>query len=211
MAKIVNLTIDGQKVRAHEGQTILEAAKNRPGVGEIPTLCDNKNVAPYGACRICSVEVNKGNGHSRTVASCLYPVEEGLDVQTNSPRVLKLRKGIIELLLARCPNVDVIKDMAAKLGVTKSRFAATEDSNCILCGLCVRVCSEVTKNKVMSLVNRGSAREVASPFYEELPKTCIGCGDCMYICPTKAIKMGPDKKVILPRPKSKEQQLAAVK
>ncbi|MDO8491630.1 MAG: 2Fe-2S iron-sulfur cluster-binding protein [Dehalococcoidia bacterium] len=205
MAKFVNLTIDGQKVRAHEGQTILEAAKNRPGIGEIPVLCDNKNVAPYGACRICSVEIKHGN-HSRLVASCLYPVEEGLDVQTNSERVLKLRKGIIELLLARCPNVEVIKNMAAGLGVTKPRFEA-EDSECILCGLCVRVCAEVTGNKVMSLVNRGVDREVAAPFYEELPKKCIGCGDCMYICPTKAIRMGPDNKVILPRPKS----LAAAK
>ncbi len=156
---------------------------------------------------MCSVEIKHGN-RSRMVASCLFPVEEGLVVETNSPRTLKLRKGIIELLLARCPNVEEIKNMAAGLGVTKPRFE-TEDNECILCGLCVRVCSEVTGNKVMSLVNRGVDREVAAPFYDELPKTCIGCGDCMYICPTKAIRMGPDNKVILPRPKSKA--LAGVK
>ncbi len=178
------LTIDNREVEAREGSTILEAAKE---VGiEIPTFCYNEGVSAYGACRLCSVEIVK-RGKSRVVASCLYPVEEGLVVRTNTERIMNIRKMIAELLLARCPNVKIVKDLARQMGVTKPRFKL-EDNECTLCGLCVRACQEVVGVSAISFINRGTEREVETPFCIESDK-CIGCGACVFVCPTGAIKL----------------------
>lgn len=184
---MVTINIDGQKLEAKEGQTILEIAREN-GI-YIPTLCHNENLAPYGACRLCSVEISKG-GRSRIVASCLYPVEEGLKVKTNSPRIINDRKMIMELLLARCSQNEVIKKLASEMGVEQSAFKSEylEDKDCILCGLCVRTCEQIVERSAISLVNRGVNREVATPFLEP-SAACIGCGSCAYVCPTGAIKM----------------------
>lgn len=181
---MVTLTIDGQEVKAKEGATILEAAREA-GI-YIPTLCYHEAVSPYGACRLCSVEIFKG-GRSRVVASCLYPVEEGLEVRTDTERIKEIRKMIIELLLARCPNVKVIRELAEQMGVEGPEFSL-EEEDCILCGLCVRACEEIVGIGAISLVGRGVERRVGTPFFEE-PGACIGCGTCVYICPTGAIQM----------------------
>lgn len=181
---MVTLSIDGKQIRADDGATILEAARNN-GI-EIPTLCHHEAVEPYGACRLCSVELVQ-NGHSRLVTACCYPVQEGLEVRTNSEKVINLRRGIVDLLLARCSQSTVIQDFARHLGIDKTDFKI-EDNECILCGLCVRVCHEVVGVSAISLVNRGTEREVAPPFYEPSP-TCIGCGSCAEVCPTHAIKL----------------------
>jgi bidirectional [NiFe] hydrogenase diaphorase subunit len=178
----MKITINDKALEANPGQTILQVA--RKYLIDIPTLCFNEAVEPYGACRLCLVEVEK-KGRKKLVTSCLYPVEEGLVVETNSPKVISNRKMIMQLLLARCPNNEVIKDVAKKLGVTSTPFKL-EDKNCILCGLCARACEEVVGVSAISLVNRGVNREVASPFYKEAA-TCIGCGSCSYVCPTGAI------------------------
>jgi bidirectional [NiFe] hydrogenase diaphorase subunit len=187
MKDLVTLTIDGQKLQAEQGRTILEVARDN-GI-EIPTLCYNEGVEPYGACRLCLVEISK-NGRTRLVTSCLYPVEEGLVVNTASERVMANRKMLMELLLARCSGVKVIEDLARKIGVEKPPFKPEylEKNECILCGLCVRACREVVGTSAISLVNRGVNREVAAPFLETAPD-CIGCGSCVFICPTKCIKM----------------------
>ena len=198
----VHLTVDDKGIVVSGGQTILEAVQRMPGIGNIPHLCYHPAVKPYGACRICTVEVSEDGGSKfKFVAACLYLVKEGLVVKTNTERVRKLRKGIIELLLARCPNVKRVQELAEEYGVEKPRFILG-DQDCILCGLCVRACQEIMGKSAISLVNRGIYREVAAPFYAyELSGDCIGCGDCAFVCPTGAIKMGPDGKPILPKVK----------
>ena len=116
---MITLTIDGRSVGAFEGETVLEAAR-RVGI-EIPTLCYHPALSPYGACRLCVVEVEQ-RGRRRLVVSCLFPVEEGLVVWTDNERVRKARRGVMELLLARCPNVPAIRELAAKMGVQEPRF-----------------------------------------------------------------------------------------
>lgn len=181
------LNIDGREVKAEEGQTILQVAKEN-GI-DIPTLCHHEALEPYGACRLCVVEVSKG-GSSKIVTSCIYLAEEGLEVKTNSPRVLSNRKMIMELLLARCSKNAVIKELALQMGIKETPFKSEylEDNDCILCGLCTRVCEQIVGVSAISLVNRGITKEAASPFLEA-PPDCIGCGSCYYICPTGAIKM----------------------
>lgn len=186
---MITLTIDEREIGAEEGWTVLKAAQN---VGiEIPTLCYHEALSPSGACRICSVEVTTKKGRNRVVASCLYPVEEGLSVQTNSEKIQRLRRGLMELLLARCPSSEKIKDMARQMGVIEPRFRL-EQEECILCGLCVRVCQEISEARAISTVNRGTKKEIAAPFYD-LAETCIGCGGCAYVCPTGAIRIEDNK------------------
>jgi len=184
---MLTLSIDGRELKAEKGQTILQVASEN-GI-DIPTLCYHEALEPYGACRLCGVEIFEG-GHSRIVASCLYPVEEGLKVKTDSPRVLNNRKMILELLLARCSKNKVIQELASQMGIEHSSFKPEylEDNDCILCGLCVRACEQVVGVSAISLVNRGITKEVAPPFFEAAT-ACIGCGSCYYVCPTGAIKM----------------------
>ena len=183
---MVNMIIDGRKVEAEEGQTILEVAREE-GI-DIPTLCYHEAVSSAGACRMCVVEAVR-NGRSKIVASCLYPVEDGLEVLTNSVRVLDSRKTVIELLLASSPKSEILQKMAKELGVESTEFKAEDEDNlCILCGLCVRACDEVVGVNAISLVNRGIKREVSTPF-DDVSELCIGCGSCHYICPTGAVKM----------------------
>jgi len=196
---MLTLTIDGRDVQAEEGKVILEVARDN-GI-YIPSLCHHEEVAPYGACRLCMVEITR-RGRRRLVASCLYPVEEGLVVETNTERVMSNRRAIMELLLARCPDLAVVQDLASKLGVDKTPFRL-EDKRCILCGLCVRACEEVVGVSAISLVNRGTNRQMASPFYEA-PDACIGCGSCAYICPVDTIGLediGDTRTITMPNPR----------
>ena len=184
---MITLTIDGRKLKGEKGQTILQVAKEN-GI-YIPTLCHHEAVESYGACRLCIVEISKG-GRSKIVTSCLYPIEEGLKVKTNSPRVLKNRKMLLELLLAKCHKNQVIQELASQMGIEKPLIKQEylEDEDCIVCGLCVRACEEIVGVSAISLVNRGITKCPAPPFLEAA-SACIGCGSCYYICPTGAIKM----------------------
>jgi len=184
---MIGLEIDGKQVEAREGMTLLEAARES-GI-EIPTLCYHQKLAPYGACRLCSVEIIR-DGRSRIVASCAYPVEAGLIVKTNSPRVLKIRKMLIELMLAIAPRVKLLDDLAARYGVEGTRFEAKPDF-CILCGLCVRYCAEVKKANAIGFAGRGIERRVV--FFPEIAsKICMSCRECFPICPTAKIPSETD-------------------
>ena len=180
---MVTLTIDGIKVQAEEGTTLLEVAKFY-GV-DITTLCHNDELTPYGACRLCTVEVDDGR-RTRLVASCLYPVKNGIKVKTHSERVIKGRKMILELLIAKCPNSKTLQDLASQMGLEKIRFKM-ENKDCILCGLCVRMCAEQMGSGAIGFVGRGQKREVATPFHMA-SEICRNCGACMYICPAVGVQ-----------------------
>lgn len=182
---MITLVINGKEIGAKEEQTILEAAR-KVGI-HIPTLCYHEAVNASGACRFCSVEIATKKGRSRLVVSCLYPVAEGLIVKTHSEKVLRLRRGIIELLLSRCPSVPKLQELAKELGVNEPRFKPGQE-NCILCGLCIRVCEEIAGVSAISAVNRGTKKEIAPPFFQS-SQVCIGCGGCAYVCPTHAIRI----------------------
>ena len=180
---MVTLTIDGVKVQAEEGTTLLEVAKFY-GI-DIPTLCHNDELTPYGACRLCTVEVDDGR-RTRLVASCLYPVKDGIRVKTHSERVIEGRKMILELLISKCPNSKTLQDLASQMGLEEIRFEK-ENEDCILCGLCVRMCAEQMGSGAIGFVGRGQNREVATPF-RMVSEICRNCGACMYICPAVGVQ-----------------------
>jgi len=177
------LQIDGKEVKAKEGMTILEAAQNAGIV--IPTLCHHEKLEPYGACRICTVEL-ENRGRTRLVAACLYPVEQNLVVRTRSKRIDKIRKTILELLLAHAPDAPVLQDLVKEYGADKDRFEK-EASFCIHCGLCVRYCAEVKKKNAVGFVDRGTRREIG--FIPKIASTeCWNCKECFPLCPTSALQ-----------------------
>ena len=194
---MVNLTIDGRKVEVEEGTTVLKAAE-KLGI-KIPTLCYFEALTPQGACRLCVVEI-VGGARRGLSASCAYVVEEGLEVRTDSKRVIEARKLVIELLLLRCPDVPKIRELAEEIGIDRARYERfkPEEEKCILCGLCVRVCQELMKVGAINFVNRGSSRKVSPPF-DEYSSVCVTCGACEVVCPTGAINLDEITKNI-PRP-----------
>ncbi|MCP4675053.1 MAG: 4Fe-4S dicluster domain-containing protein, partial [Deltaproteobacteria bacterium] len=157
---------------------------------EVPSLCHHEAVTPYGACRVCLVEIDKG-GRKKITTSCNYEVLEGIEVQTDTPEIRSHRATVLELILAEAPGSETIRKLAAEYGVEKPRFLREEDSdkkrdNCILCGLCARVCAEIVEVNALTFKGRGDSRQMGPPFLEE-PQNCIACGACAWVCPTDCI------------------------
>jgi bidirectional [NiFe] hydrogenase diaphorase subunit len=181
----MKLKINGKNVTAKDGMSVLDVARAY-GI-EIPTLCSNDALKPYGACRMCLVEIEQG-GRSTIEASCTFPAAEGMSVKTDSPRVIAGRKLVVELLLARCPNVKAVQDLAREYGVADSSVEWDKDNEyCILCGLCVRACNEVVGACAIQFAGRGAEKLVDSPFHQSA-EDCVACGSCAYVCPTGIIK-----------------------
>jgi len=182
------LTINGINVQAEEYWTLLDTAKFY-GI-DIPTLCYDDGLSPYGVCRLCVVEIGTGE-RAKLVTSCTHPVEEGLNVRTHSKRVMQTRKMLVELLLSKCPSSKTLQDLAAKMGVQEVRFPIKHE-DCILCGLCVRVCEEQMMAKAIGFVSRGTDRKITTPF-DIKSDECRTCGACMYICPVCELRCeGPE-------------------
>ncbi|MBN2441283.1 MAG: (2Fe-2S)-binding protein [Spirochaetales bacterium] len=175
---MITLTINGLDVTVEEGTTLLEAARF---LGfPIPTLCHMEGLKSQGACRLCVVEIGEGK-KAKLVSSCTYPAEQGLKVRTASQRVVSARKMILELLLASCPQSKVIQDLASAHQVREQRFRQ-EYEDCILCGLCVRICEEQMTAKAIGFRGRGENRSIGTPF-DVQSDACRLCGACMYVCP----------------------------
>ena len=180
---MIELTINGEHLSVKEGTTILQAAETA-GI-KIPTLCHHKALSSYGACRICLVEITR-NGRSQIQASCQYEARPGMVVHTDSERVIRTRNIMVELLLARCPNSKKVRELADELGIKETRFPK-RDEDCLLCGLCIRMCQERMDRSVIGFAKRGISREVVPPF-EERSQICLGCGSCEFVCPAERIK-----------------------
>src|SRR5450830_216925 len=179
----INLQIDSNAVKATEEMTVLQAAQ-QAGV-HIPTLCHHENLEPFGACRMCMVEVEV-RGRKNYVVSCLYPVAPDLVVRTRSETVDKIRRTILEELLAHAPYAPDLVQLAQEYGADRDRFEK-ESSFCILCGLCVRYCAEIKQKNAVGFVNRGPTREIN--FIPEIAaRECWDCKECFPLCPTSALQ-----------------------
>jgi len=178
---LVKTVIDGNEIEVERDRWALDVAREM-GIS-IPTLCHHPALEPYGACRLCVVEVTKGKWTWLTT-SCDLPIREGLIIETNTPAVIKSRKMAVELLLARAPQAEVIQNLAKEFGVDEPRFGLRDDlGKCILCGLCVRVCKDLIGVSAISFTKRGVNRKVRTPF-NTASESCIGCNACVAVCPT---------------------------
>lgn len=172
------LSIDGIEVEVERGTSVLEAA-NFLGI-PIPTLCHDDGLAPYGACRLCVVEVGRPP-HSKLLSACTLAADEGLVVQTHSARVERARQLLLELYVATCPQSKTLQDLASRYGVRKVRLEP-EYEDCIQCGKCVRMCAEQMQAGAIGFAYRGQRRKVMSPF-RQASELCRRCGACLHICP----------------------------
>jgi NADH dehydrogenase/NADH:ubiquinone oxidoreductase subunit G len=190
---MITLKINGVPVAVEEGTTLLEAVKF---LGfPIPTLCHMEGLSPYGACRLCVVEIGEGL-KTKLVSSCTYPAQEGLNVRTSSSRVVRARRMILELLLASCPQSKIVQDLASAHNVRQQRFRQ-EYETCILCGLCVRMCKEQMMASAIGFRGRGERRSIGTPFDIKSEK-CRLCGGCIFVCPACQLRCTytqPDKAI----------------
>ena len=185
---MINLMVNGKPVSVPEGTHLLQAV--RVAGADLPTLCQFDGLPPYGACRLCLVSITAPR--PAVVAACAYPVQNGLEVDTQTEEASAARRLALEFLLSRCPTSEVIRTLATREGVTQSRFGGPapdqQDELCMLCGLCVRVCHDLVGAAAINFVWRGAQRQVGAPFGLQ-SEACIGCGACAAVCPTGAVKI----------------------
>jgi bidirectional [NiFe] hydrogenase diaphorase subunit len=182
---MITFKLNGLEVQVEAGSTILDAAKFY-GL-EIPTLCYMEGLTPWGGCRLCLVEIGEGP-KAKLVSSCTYRVEEGLVVHTDTKRVLKARRMMIELMLSTAPMSKELQDLASKFGVTRQRFEPRNEE-CVYCGLCIRMCDQQMDARAIGFQNRGYKRKISTPF-DIKSEECRLCGGCIYVCPACAARCG---------------------
>ncbi|HLE37024.1 MAG TPA: 2Fe-2S iron-sulfur cluster-binding protein [Candidatus Acidoferrales bacterium] len=190
------LRINGIEVEVEIGTSVLEAARflGLP----IPTLCHNDGLTPYGACRLCVVEVgnSNGNGRPKLLSACTLQVEDGMVVHTHSSRVERARKLLLEMYVATCPQSKTIQDLASRYGVTQMRLEPKHET-CIQCGLCVRMCAQQMMAGAIGFAKRGARRKVSRPF-DMTSELCRQCGACLYVCPVCELRcQGPQAETTL--------------
>lgn len=178
MKQTVTITIDGVKIKTAKGKSVLDAAIEY-GIC-IPHLCHLETLSEIGACRLCIVEHVK-NGRSTVTTSCTLAVQEGMVINSNTPKIKKLRHNIAELLVAEAPNSRAVQDVALRCGVTDVRYPF-RNNNCVLCGRCVRLCNELWGARAIGFVGRGAERRVGFPFGKK-PDYCKQCEACIIHCP----------------------------
>lgn len=202
-----DIEVNSRVIQARKGETILNAL-NRNGIN-VPTLCNLKGLSPTGACRVCVVEVE---GFQNLVTSCSYPVKESMKIMTHSPRVVKARKTLVELLLSNHPDDCLycerngnceLQDLSVELNIRERRISGRKSrhrldlsspsimrdpAKCILCGRCVRTCDEIQSVSTLEFLNRGSKTVVGTSMNRDLNfSSCIACGQCVMVCPTGAL------------------------
>jgi bidirectional [NiFe] hydrogenase diaphorase subunit len=178
MQQFVTISLDGAKVRAAKGNTVLDTALAYGTC--IPHLCYVPNLSSLGACRLCIVEV-VSNGRAKVTTSCTLDVQEGMVVVTNSDKVRRLRRNIAEMLVAEAPNSKALQCLAVRCGVEEVRYPF-RNKDCVLCGRCVRACGEMWRAKAIGFVGRGRQRRVSFPFGVK-PAFCKMCLSCVDLCP----------------------------
>ena len=178
MLHYVTVNIDGSDIKAPRGSSVLEVAIEY-GIC-IPHLCHIPNLSDIGACRLCIVELVE-NGQSKVSTSCTLSIQQGMVVKTNTDKIRRLRRNVAELLVSESPNSRAIQDIAVRCGVKDVRYPF-RNNNCVLCGRCVRACTELWQAKAIGFVGRGIGRHVERPFnlYSEL---CKQCDSCVQLCP----------------------------
>lgn len=179
----VTLKIDGKPVKAAEGTSILDAARSA-GIS-IPTMCHHDKLTPFGACRLCIVEIERGDS-KQLVVSCAVPVEAGSVVRTRSEKIDRLRKSLLELMLAHAPHAPQLQELSREYGADRDRFEKEADF-CVHCGLCVRYCAEVKQAHAIGFIDRGVRKEIC--FIPEIAsEQCHGCMECFPLCPTSFLQ-----------------------
>jgi NADH dehydrogenase/NADH:ubiquinone oxidoreductase subunit G len=190
---MIEFILNGLTVKAEEGWTVLEAATFY-GL-KIPTLCHHEGLTEFGGCRLCLVEIGEPP-KSTLVTACTYPAEEGLAVRTDSTRVWAARRMMIELMVSVAPGSKVLQDLASAFGVTRVRFTPRNEE-CILCGLCVRMCAEQMDARAIGFAERGHKRRITTPF-DMRSEECRLCGACIHICPACQLRcQGPNAETTL--------------
>jgi bidirectional [NiFe] hydrogenase diaphorase subunit len=189
MTQHVTIKIDGIRIRAPKGTSVLDAALEY-GIC-IPHLCHVPYHHDIGACRLCIVE-HVVNGKSKITTSCTLLVKEGMEILSNTERIRKLRRNIAELIVAEAPNSRATQDIAVLCGVKEVRYPF-RNSDCILCGRCVQVCTGRYGVKAIGFVGRGKERHVEMPFNLKT-ELCRECGACIDVCPMTVVPCdGPMK------------------
>ncbi|MFC1669467.1 2Fe-2S iron-sulfur cluster-binding protein [Spirochaetota bacterium] len=190
----LKLKINDKEVTAEKGESLLNVARNNNI--QIPSLCHHPALDAYGSCRLCLVEVTK-DGRKKVTTSCNYEVQEGIEVLTDTDEIKKHRKMVLNLLLGMAPNSHRLQTLAKNEGLEKSSFKQVDPpggrENCITCGLCARICSNVVGAYAITLADKGTEKKLTIPFDEEVSDACIGCGACSDVCHVDAIDMESKK------------------